>query len=552
MPYENDEEPLRVLSFSLTDAVFFVAAFIFIYCQLFQLPFTPIYFEGDHLISVSNAMRILDGEVMYRDFFHLTPPGAEVVYATLFSIFGVKIWILNLIILLLGLAQVWLLWFFSRHTLSGIFVYLPAAIFLVVGFRQYGIDGSYRLFSIVCVLLAVAALFKKRSSQNLIIAGSLCGLASFFVQTRGVVVIAGIALFLLWENYRRGFDLMVLVKNGLQLTVPFFLVVALTQSYFVWQAGFDNYYFALVEFLHRHYPNDPLAKTSAYFFSDLPDFQGLLNDYSTTAGAASRYLRVAAPVLFHYLLIPFVYIVFLIYRRRQQTSRSIKEIDTKLMLLCMVGLTLVAGLSAPSAGRLNHIAIPGLIILVWLFKQVSHSNRIAKVALLFLCIVGISYVVQRQTVEKKYLDMPAGRSAFLSPKAFDRYNWIGENTQEGDFLYETQHPSFYFPFHLKNPTPMSLIRDSEYTPRFQVDSVVASLEREPPNLIVWDGNWSKAAELRVAGDNLEPLWQFIVTNYDLAMEYPLPGDYTLSSGRDIEIWRRKSPGNGRKDLMEIR
>lgn len=529
--------------FNRDDAIFFAAAFLFIYGQLFEFPFTPIYFEGDHLISVSNAMRMLDGEVIYRDFFHLTPPGAEIVYTTLFSIFGVKLWILNLIILFLGLAQVWLLWFFSRHTLSGIFVYLPASIFFIVGFRPYGIDGSYRLFSIVCVLLAVAILFKKRSTQNLIIAGGLCGLASFFVQTRGIVAIAGILLFLLWENYRCSFDLTGFLKNGLQLAIPFLLVVVLTHSYFVWMAGFDNYYFSLVEFLHKHYPNDPLAKTSVYIFSDLPDFQSFLNESSTKILGIFRYVRLVFPAIFHYLLIPFIYIGYFVYRRRRQISQPEKEIDTRLMFLSLIGLTLVAGLSAPSAGRLNHIAIPGLIILVWLFKQIPYSNQIAKVALLFLCLIGISYVVQRQVIEKQYLDMPAGRSAFLSPNAFDRYNWIGENTLAGDSLFEAQHPSFYFPFHLKNPTTMSLIRDSEYTPRFQVDSVVASLEREPPNLIVWDGKWTKPAESRVAGDNLEPLWQFIVNNYDLAMEYPVLGDHTLSSERDIEIWRRKSPVN---------
>ncbi len=60
--------------FNWRDAVFFAAAILFIYAQLFEFPFTPIYFDGDHLIPISNAMRMLDGEIIYKDFFILRRP----------------------------------------------------------------------------------------------------------------------------------------------------------------------------------------------------------------------------------------------------------------------------------------------------------------------------------------------------------------------------------------------------------------------------------------------------------------------------------------------
>jgi hypothetical protein len=113
-------------TFTRVDILFFFAAFVFLYTQLFQLPFTPYYFEGDHIIATSNAMRMLDGEVIYRDFFHLAPPGTELVYALFFSIFGVKVWVLNIAILLLGLALTALTWYFSRQIFTGLFVYSPA------------------------------------------------------------------------------------------------------------------------------------------------------------------------------------------------------------------------------------------------------------------------------------------------------------------------------------------------------------------------------------------------------------------------------------------
>jgi hypothetical protein len=182
------------------------------------------------------------------------------------------------------------------------------------------------------------------------------------------------------------------------------------------------------------------------------------------------------------------------------------------------------------------------VILVWLCQRIPGSRRFAAAGLLLLGLAGVSYVVQRQIIDKQYLDMPAGRAAFLAPEVWERYNWIRQNTKEGDVFFEAQHPSFYFPFHLKNPTPMSIMRDSEYTPRFQVDATVAALERQPPKIVVWNGNWSKSPESRAAGDNLEPLWQFIRSNYDLEVKYAMTGNYTLSSSQEIEIWRRKGAG----------
>jgi len=209
------------------------------------------------------------------------------------------------------------------------------------------------------------------------------------------------------------------------------------------------------------------------------------------------------------------------------------------MLLCIVGLTLSAGVSALSVLRLSQVAVPGIVLLVWLINKVPYSRQIAAICLALLAFIGFSYVIQRQTTAKSYLDMPAGRSAFFSEAVFERYKWMGEQTQPGEFFFEGHHPSFYFPFHLKNPTPMYLVRDSEYTPGFQVESVVKALENNPPKLIAWPRRWTKPPDSRAAGDNLEILWQFIAQNYELQLEFSKHLDYTEHSEGDIEIWRRK-------------
>src|SRR5688572_4295340 len=203
------------------DLAFTIFIAVFVFLQLFILPFTPVYVEGDHLLPVSNAMRILDGEVMYRDFFHISPPGAEYYYATMFSVVGVKIWVLNATVFLLAMAQLFLLIAFSKQLLDGIYVYLPALLYFVVGFRPYGIDGSFRLFSVVFVLSAALLMTIKRTPSFILAAGALCGIASFFVQTRGVLGIGGIGLFLLWTHYQQGFQARGLLRDWLYASGAF-------------------------------------------------------------------------------------------------------------------------------------------------------------------------------------------------------------------------------------------------------------------------------------------------------------------------------------------
>lgn len=517
------------------DILFFVVATLFIYSQVFQFPFTPIYFEGDHLVPVSDAMRMLDGEVIYRDFFHLAPPGTELFYEGLFALFGVRIWILNAAIVLLGFAQLFLLWYFAKKTLNGYLVYLPAIIYLIVGFRQFGIDGSYRLFSVVCVLSAVAVLTGGRTARRLVAAGVFCGLASFFVQTRGVVGLAGIGAFLMWEHFRRGPDLRPFLRDSSFLAIAFLATVASSHAYFLWNAGVENYYFCLVEFLYAHYPNDPLAKTSS-IFSDLPDFHRYETAYSTF-GAISRYLRFSAPILFYYALIPLVYVVFGIYRWGRASRIGSAETDKTLVLLAFVGLFLAIGVSVPSSGRFNHVAIPGVVILVYLLSKLRSSRFALPVAGIALSVVGLAYAAQRQTLKKRFVDMPGGQAAFLTDSTSERYRWVAENTTPGEVFFEAQHPSFYFPMHLKNPTPMYLLRDSNYTPAFQVDATVRSLETVRPKYIVWQGTWSKRLEERAPGDNLQPLWDFMQANYEFVVEYIDYGEYTLTSERRIQVWR---------------
>ena len=192
-----------------------------LYLDSFIPPSTPIY-QGDTVpIYLLEAVKMLEGQVMYRDFFQFTLPGTQVFYLLLFKLFGVRAWIPSATWIVLGISLAWLSVIISRHLLSGAYVYLPSLLFLAFGFITER-DPTHHWFSTIACMGAIAVLITKRSPARLGAAGALCGLAALFTQSRGVIAILGFATFLLWEcrAKKQGWGWLVKAEMYLFAAVP--------------------------------------------------------------------------------------------------------------------------------------------------------------------------------------------------------------------------------------------------------------------------------------------------------------------------------------------
>jgi len=518
-----DKQPTR------STILFLSLVAVFLILQLFRFPFTTILFEGDHSIYISNSWRMFLGERAFQDFFLFNFPGTEIYYLILFEIFGVKQWLLNATIffLLLGLSAAGL--FFSRQLLMGWAVYVPVSIFLVVGFRPLGVDGSHRFFSVLAVMLAAAVIFTRRSLPRLFAAGAFCGLASAFTQPRGLAGFAAIILFLIIEKFYTKQSFSQLFKSVLAVAIPFACVVGSIVIYFIAATGFDTFYFATFVFPIVNYPADNWNNFNAYF-KEVPI-------YGTQPVFA--YLKQAAPLLFFYFLIPAIYflfsIVFWFNRRRFDTEKKLQ-----LIFINLFGLFLAAVIfSAPSATRLYQISLPALISLIWIFGLYVPQPKVAAALLSVLGTLGFAYTIQRQIVPVYPLDTPSGAIVALSPNNLERYEWIASRTKPLDFFYEPHHPSLYTIFHLKNPTPMGLIRPSNYTTAEQVQEIIRGLERNPPRYIVWNGVWNDFDPTQSPDFHLQPLDDFLRQNYRLVEKLNDYSDNKNVVEYKIEIWEKK-------------
>lgn len=476
---------------------------LFLFLQLFRFPLTPILFEGDHAVHLSNAWRMFQGEYAFRDFFLVTFPGTEMFYLLLFKLFGVKIYLLNITLfaILISLSAIGL--YFSRKILTGLVVYLPVSIFLIVGFRTLGTHGSHRYFSVIAVMLAFGVLFSERTLRRLLLAGTLCGMASCFTQPRGVIGVAAIITFLVIEKFYKKQTFSELFKSILYVSIPFALVILFISIYFIVSAGFETYYYATFVFPIRNYPADIWNNPQAYF-KDIPPIGSL---------PLSQYLRLAAPSLFYYFLIPFVYLIFFVVLWfKRQTINTEKKLQ--LIYINLAGLFLAIGVfSSPTAGRFYQVSLLGIISLFWIYQHFFNFPVITLILLIGISLLGISYTVQRQTSPVYYLTTPSGVMAALSPEIFSRYQWFNEHTEPYDYLYEAYDSSLYMIFRLKNPTPLSWIRPNNFTTIEQVEAVLKGLQQNPPRYIVWNGAWEKFNSTQSPDFHLDPLVNFLHTNY---------------------------------------
>src|SRR5207302_6397567 len=117
-------------------ACFLLGTFACLYLNLFVPPFTPICLGEDEGNWLLDAMRMLRGQVIYRDFFQFTAPGTQWVYFVLFVWLGPRTWVPNVLLILLGLGLVWLSVVISKRVMRGSAVFLPGLLFLTLAFRR--------------------------------------------------------------------------------------------------------------------------------------------------------------------------------------------------------------------------------------------------------------------------------------------------------------------------------------------------------------------------------------------------------------------------------
>lgn len=483
------------------------------YLRLFVFPDIPFFLLGDAIGFVNEGARIVARQLPYRDFFEILPPGTPYTYALLVRIFGLCNWIPLVVMAGLAATTALLMTRASGRIMRGNVVALPALL-LAGPILLRSADATHHWFSTVLVLAAMLTLMGKISMLRIAAAGAFCGAAACFTQTKGAMALAGFVIYLIWKSRRENSRVRRVWRNCLVLCGAALAVFLGVNSYFIATAGPSRWFYCLVVYPLHYYP----APT-------LNNWRVVKDELQAHQSAASWFA-----FLFVYCTVPLVYLVFLLVMLRQRWKDRNTPWD-QLFLITVTGIAMFLAIAqSPSIKRLSTVSPPAMILLAWILNKPTRAFAAVKMTLTAMAAgLAVTAAVHSQTRPKFYLDLPAGRTAFVDTTVKEEYRWVLTNTHPAQFFWGL--PPLYVPFHLQNPAATESLDTTEYTRPEDIAAVLQALQQHNVPVII------------LPSERLYPLTVNTSSNHALAFVGYLHANYRLTRifANGDELWEKVGP-----------
>ena len=150
----------------------------------------------DAFTYLSHGLRLLDGQVIYRDFFEFTPPGAPLLAAAIFAVTGPSLLAARVAQALALLLGAWLLTRLTRRLGAGPWAATLPGLALVLALYRFQPHWSYHWLVVPCVagaLLAACRGLAGDARRDWLLAGLAVGLCGLLLHADGVVLLAALA-----------------------------------------------------------------------------------------------------------------------------------------------------------------------------------------------------------------------------------------------------------------------------------------------------------------------------------------------------------------------
>jgi Dolichyl-phosphate-mannose-protein mannosyltransferase len=449
---------------ALTDLGLLFGSAVYLYLNLFTNSGIPYLLSGDQVFFWLYAQRLLNGECVYRDFFQFTPPGTDLVFCSLFKIFGTRIEVANWVVLILGVVLCWLCFRLSLFFVRRSAAIAAAALFLVVLFGKM-LNATHHWFSTLAVTLAISVLLKTRSARRIVAAGALLGLASFFTQTRGVVAAAGIAVFLLREHFETERSLRTGVTRVGMMVLSFTATWASLSAYWIAVIGLRRLLTFQISAARRYVIHGWTISSLGIPLEDL----------------TWRRFPVGGQYIFVYILLPCVYAICI-----WKCWTKLFPDRERVLLLSLTGLAMMFEVAQSlNWVRVYCVAMPAIILFVLLLQKQGNPQAHTK-SFMWVCILALAIQQTTSRHRQPYViaDLPSGTVAVASLKA-EKLTWLAQRTRPNDFLFEPGWPASYLPLQVRNPAFIDGFDSRGITPPEYVEWSIRQLDAKAVRYVLW-------------------------------------------------------------------
>jgi len=493
---------------SLAPEVALVGAALYLYVNLFASPRVPFLLGGDQTYFWMRAMWMLDGKRIYRDFLQFTqPPGLDLLFAALFKFFGLRMWVTNVVVLMLGLAFAVMVYLIASRFVRRGSAALAAAVILVPIYGK-ALNATHHWFGVLAVLFAVIVVLRGFSALRIAAAGALLALGSFFSLYHGLAGLFAFSVFLLLRSLHGHAGWMVTLRKQAFLFGAYIAAMALLNAHYIVTAGLGQlWYFQVTcvrQFAVSAYrgvrPVFPLPPT----LHNLPGF----SEYIVV------YLLVAATLA----------ALFLSWRRRREFT-SIEPI----VLLALVALFLFGEVAvSPNWLRIYAVSAPAAILLAGVIEQLPRLRVCVMIGLwVWVILLGAHQTVTHHRMQRDVVDLPAGRVATTQQLAA-KLNLVSQNVKPGDPIFLAAWPGLYLPLQVRNPVAFETVNVSDMPRPGDVQLVRQQLGHRRVPYVLWAARLDEACASGCR-DRLTPLREYVHAAYVPVVTWP-DGD---------TLWRRR-------------
>jgi len=460
---------------------------LFLCVALYQVNAVISYYPTrDEGVSLYGAVRIINGDIPYKDFFHLTTPGAIWFLAPAFRIFWENLVVARVLYLFFGLILFVTIFMTTlRLTKNPLLSLIPASLYFLLDICAF-LNFTPHIPSISLAALGIFLLCDFTGPVSAVLSGLAISLSFLMSQNIGAFTVLGSILILSAAGW--------LKENPLKVIAVFLLSFSIPVIGLLVYLGLHG---ALKEFIYDCFiwTVTRYADFNAYPYL----YSGMLG-----AGEALRSLVRGEKIGFNIMVIgsliavgflPLVLFPFFI-----GTSYIRKEWKT--WAASIGGLSIfVSSSNRPDYFHLLHV-MPFVLILSFSFihslaADLARSGKKALSIPLTMFVLPISlFIVEgglflrdMASLNMKALKTERG-NVEMSPDEYavrsKLFNYIETHVPAGGEIYVINwSPEIYFFTGRRNPTPLDTYKPI-YHSQAQSEKILARLRESKPQIVVHD------------------------------------------------------------------
>lgn len=161
-----------------------------------------IILDQDAWIALYGAKRILEGQLLYKNFFDFVTPGTDYLLADMFYLFGVKLSVARITLAATNTLSVAIVVFIAFSVIKNraLSVLLPLLAAIYASYNYYVSHHWFILLPVILTLFSGIMNIKEQSTkaQKWFFTGLATAGAFLFIQSIGLTLFGMIVLFIIW------------------------------------------------------------------------------------------------------------------------------------------------------------------------------------------------------------------------------------------------------------------------------------------------------------------------------------------------------------------